>query len=116
MRHIAGKTCPLVIGAGGSYVDAVADIRRLIAIDPAPDDAPLFRDPSTNKPLSYQLMLDTTRALVGSIGLTPSEYGTHSFRIGGATALFAAGATDTVIRTMGLRVGEIPQAVRQSML
>jgi hypothetical protein len=101
MRHIAGKSCPLVIGAGGSYVDAVADIRRLIAIDPAPDDAPLFRDPSTNKPLSYQFMLETTRALVGSIGLTPSEYGTHSFRIGGATALFAAGATDTVIRTMG---------------
>jgi hypothetical protein len=38
---------------------------------------------------------------VQSVGLTPSEYGTHSFRIGGATALFAAGATDTIIRTMG---------------
>ena len=46
-------------------------------------------------------MLETTRHLVRSIGLTPSEFGTHSFRIGGATALFAAGANDTIIRTMG---------------
>ena len=101
MRHIAGKTCPLVIGAGGNYVDAVAEIRNLLEVDPAPDDAPLFRNPSTNQPLSYQYMLDMTRHLVQSVGLTPHEYGTHSFRIGGATALFAAGATDTIIRTMG---------------
>ena len=31
----------------------------------------------------------------------PSHFGTHSLRIGGATALFAAGADETVIRTMG---------------
>ena len=31
----------------------------------------------------------------------PSHFGTHSLRIGGATALFAAGADPTVIRTMG---------------
>ena len=36
-----------------------------------------------------------------SIGEDPSEFGTHSYRIGGATALFAAGADPTVIRTMG---------------
>ena len=32
---------------------------------------------------------------------TPTDFGTHSLRIGGATALFAAGADETVIRTMG---------------
>ena len=101
MKHIAGKTCPLVIGAGGKYVDAVAEIRNMLLVDPAPNDAPLFRNPLTNQPLSYDYMLETTRHLVRSIGLTPSEFGTHSFRIGGATALFAAGANDTIIRTMG---------------
>lgn len=101
MRHIAGKTCPLVIGAGGTHVDAVAEVRNLLRVDPAPDDAPLFRDPSTNKPLTYHYMLTVVHQLVSSIGLNPAEYGTHSLRIGGASALFAAGANDTVIRTMG---------------
>ena len=36
-----------------------------------------------------------------AVGEDPSEFSTHSLRIGGATALFAAGATETVIRTMG---------------
>ena len=39
--------------------------------------------------------------MLESIGETSSEYGTHSMRIGGATALFAQGASDTIIRTMG---------------
>ena len=39
--------------------------------------------------------------LMESIGENPDHFGTHSYRIGGASALFAAGATETVIRTMG---------------
>ena len=35
------------------------------------------------------------------VGEGAEGYSTHSLRIGGATALFAAGATETVIRTMG---------------
>ena len=35
------------------------------------------------------------------MGENPNEFGTHSYRITGATALFAAGATETVIRTLG---------------
>ena len=38
---------------------------------------------------------------MAKIGENPDDFGTHSLRIGGATALFAAGATPTVIRTMG---------------
>ena len=34
-------------------------------------------------------------------GENPAHFGTHSYRIGGATALFAAGADPLVIRTMG---------------
>ena len=105
MRHIGGKTCPLLIGAGGQYVDAVAEVRNLLEVDPVPDalkaSTPLFRVPSTNKPLSYELVLGTTKQLMQAIGENPEHFGTHSYRIGGATALFAAGANETIIRTMG---------------
>ena len=57
--------------------------------------------PSTNKPLGYAFLQDLTKRLMVSIGEDPSFFGTHSYRIGGATALFAAGANETVIRTMG---------------
>ena len=38
---------------------------------------------------------------MAAIGEDPTQFGTHSMRIGGATALFTAGANETVIRTMG---------------
>ena len=102
MHHLGGKTCPLVIGGGGQHIDAVAEMHNLLKVDPTPHGgAPLFRDPATNRPLSYQLILDTTRTLMRAIGEDPTQFGTHSYRIGGATALFAAGASDTIIRTMG---------------
>jgi hypothetical protein len=105
MHHLSGKTCPLVIGAGGEYIDSVAEIQNLLRVDEEmfrkDEDVPLFRDPSTNLPLSYNFILDVTRKLMESIGEDPSQFGTHSYRIGGASALFAAGANETVIRTMG---------------
>ena len=101
MTYIGSKDCPLVIGAGGKYIDAVKEVHNLRRVDPAPDDAPLFRDPATNQPLSYDSVLQLLRRLMSSIGEEPAHFGTHSLRIGGATALFAAGASDTVIRTLG---------------
>ena len=53
--------------------------------------------------------MDITRSLMLAIGENPSEFGTHSYRIGGATALFAAGADPTVIRTMGRWSSDIYQ-------
>ena len=103
--HLAGKTCPLVIGAGGLHVDAVAEVANMLRVDPTPrgceDSTPLFRDPFTNSPLSYEKVLNVTKQLMASINENPAHFGTHSYRIGGATALFAAGANETVIRTMG---------------
>ena len=46
-------------------------------------------------------MLGITKRLMGAIGEDPSQFGTQSYRIGGATALFAAGGTEMLIRTMG---------------
>ena len=105
MRHLNGKTCPLVIGAGGSSIDAVAEMHNLMRIDPTPpgyaDSTPLFRDPATGQALSTDFIMKIVRKLALALGDNPEQFGTHSMRIGGATALFAMGADETVIRTMG---------------
>ena len=103
MHHLAGKTCPLVIGAGGAQIDAVAEMRNMLRVDPtAAGEAattPLFR--VGGRPLSTGMVMDITRQLMAAIGEDPMQFGTHSYRIGGATALFASGADAMVIRTMG---------------
>ena len=106
MRHLSGKSCPLVIGAGGGFVDAVAEVRNMLAVDPTPVGretvTPLFRDPSKGTPLRTNVLRELTRTLMSVVGEPqPHQFGTHSYRIGGATALFAAGADETVIRTLG---------------
>ena len=105
MHHLGGKTCPLVIGAGGEHIDAVAEVRNMLRVDPhEPSRAgttPLFRDPETDKPLRYEQIAAITSQLMTAIGEDPAQFGTHSYRIGGATALFASGANETIIRTMG---------------
>ena len=105
MHHLGGKTCPLVLGAGGEYVDCVWELNNLVRVDPVEQgregDTFLFRDPMSNRPLSYELMLQMVKTLMSSIGEDPDQFGTHSLRIGGATALFAMGASETLIRTMG---------------
>jgi hypothetical protein len=103
MQHISGRTCPLVLGAGGGYVDAVAEVHNVLKVDNVgrAEDVPMFRDPATNKPLKYEFVLECVRRIMIAAGEDPTQFGTHSLRIGGATALFAAGANETVIRTMG---------------
>jgi hypothetical protein len=105
MHHLGGKTCPLVIGAGGDMVDAVWEVRNMLSVDPVPhslaSSTPLFREPATNLPFAYGTMNSIIKGLMAAVGEHPTEFATHSLRIGGATALFAAGANETVIRTMG---------------
>ena len=105
MKHLGGKTSPLVIGGGGRYIDAVAELHNLMRVDPTPVDkeklTPLFRDPKTNEPILYSNVLALLKTMMHSIGENAEQFGTHSLRIGGATALFAMGADETVIRTMG---------------
>lgn len=108
MHHLRGKTVPLIIGAGGEYVDAVAEMANLFRVDPvAAEEAaatPLFRvgrEQQERQPLRIHHVRDWVKALVVSIGEDPTQFGAHSLRIGGATALFAAGAEPHIIRTMG---------------
>ena len=91
-----------MIGAGGEYIDAVAEMRNMFEVDAARgENTPLFRNTATGKAIEYDQVLALIKSLLLSIGENPAEFGTHSLRIGGATALFAAGANPTVIRTMG---------------
>ena len=61
----------------------------------------MFRNPDSGRPLEADNMRSVIKTLMAHVGEDPTEFGTHSLRIGGATALFAAGATPLVIRTMG---------------
>ena len=113
-NHLSGKTCALVIGGGGEHIDAVAEIQNMLRVDPLapgqdPKLVPLFRHAGTVEPLRTDEVLTITRQLMHSVGENASQFGTHSFRIGGATALFAAGADETVIRTMGRWSSDIHQ-------
>ena len=60
-----------------------------------------FGDVESNQPLRTGSLRRLLQSLMLAVGEEPKHFGLHSLRIGGATALFAAGATPTVIRTMG---------------
>ena len=104
MKHRRGKTVPIVIGGGGELIDACVEVRRMLELDPTPPgqeaDTPMFR-----KADGTAFTTDEIRAIVRqlclAIGEDPLLFGAHSLRIGGATALFAAGAEPIHIRTMG---------------
>ena len=105
MHELSGKTSPLVIGAGGRFIDAAAEVANMLRVDPVPSGmeavTPLFRDPVSGQALRQAHVMLAIRRCMARIGEDPAHFGTHSLRIGGATALFAAGADATVIRTMG---------------
>ena len=63
MQHLTGKTVPIVAGAGGKYIDAVAEVHNMLRVDPAnaihgqdsttvlaDSDVPMFRNVATNEP------------------------------------------------------------------
>ena len=105
MHHLEGKTCPMPLGAGGKYIDPVAEMGNLREVDPVSEaeqrKTPLFRDPATNAPLSYDLINDACKAIGAYLGFPPAECTSHILRISGATAIFAAGGSELMIRTMG---------------
>ena len=51
--------------------------------------------------LSTEFLRSTVKACMQSVGENPADFGTHSLRIGGATALFSQGAIPLHIQTMG---------------
>jgi hypothetical protein len=66
---------------------------------PSSSSTPLFR--IGKAPLRYRDLLAHIRIMMTRLGHRPSDYGTHSMRIGGATALHAAGAGAADIMAYG---------------
>ena len=100
-----GKRVPLLLPAGGRYLDAFKALRRLIELDPVPVSeaarTPLFRDPATGAAVTTRQVRAVVKMLMASVGEDPSLFGAHSLRIGGATAALAKGVPAVVIRAMG---------------
>jgi hypothetical protein len=105
-----GKTVPLLLAGGGRYLDPVAALERLFALDPVPEEmkarTPLFREAS-GAALTTRRIRAVVKALMAEVGEDPTLFGAHSLRIGGATAALAKGVPAVVIRTMGRWSSEI---------
>ena len=60
-----------------------------------------FISSSAGEELSYDGLLKAIKSIAFHFGFDPSRFGTHSSRIGGASALSAAGIEDSIIKLMG---------------
>ena len=106
MRKHKGVT--IVLAEGGSILDPVKALWRMLELDPVDDDeeatTPLFRHTRgkrVGEAVSTDEVCDIVKQLMASVGLDPKEYGAHSLRIGGATAALAAGLDAAVIKVLG---------------
>ena len=97
------KVVPLLIQSGGSLLDPVKAMHRMLQLDPVPEElkatTPLFRLGDTA--ITVRQVRSMVKALMQSVGLDPKFYGAHSLRIGGATAALAAGLSPATIRAAG---------------
>ena len=99
----ARKSVPLLIQAGGTLLDPVRAMRRMMELDPVAEEleatTPLFRLRSAAIRVSQVRAI--VKAAMSALGLDASRYGAHSLRIGGATAALAAGLSPATIRAAG---------------
>ena len=64
-------------------------------------ETPLFCLPHSYLPLQGSSVHSMVQQAMGMIGENPAEYGTHSLRSGGTTALADAGCPEVVLKTLG---------------
>lgn len=86
-----------------SPVNACAAMRKyILGLGPRTDawaQTPLFT--LEGRPLKGTTVHGMVQSIMGSLGENPSEFGTHSLRSGGATALADAGCPEVVLKTLG---------------
>ena len=102
LRYYGAKTVPVVL-RDGSVLKPVTELARMMTSDPVSEGeraaTPLFR--AGTAAVTTTMMRGLVKAVVAAMGRDPSEYGAHSLRIGGATALLAAGIQPASIQVMG---------------
>ena len=106
MRKHKGVT--LTLAAGGTILDPVAELWRMIELDPIEPGTeaatPLFRHSSGKRAgcaIATDDVCSMVKRLMAAVGQTPDAFGAHSLRIGGATAALAAGIDAAVIKVLG---------------
>ena len=108
--QLTGKTVPVFLVGGGTLVDPVAELERMLADDPVAEQqqavTPLFRC-SNGDAITRAQVGRMVKELMGRLGRDPARFGAHSLRIGGATAALAAGVHPSVIRITGRWMSEV---------
>ena len=102
----ARKTVPIVLKSGGTLLDPVLELWKLVHRDPlakgeSAASRPLFRDTLTGRAFRVADVRRVIKWLMASLRLDPARFGAHSLRIGGATAALAAGVQPSTIRLLG---------------
>ncbi|XP_020911320.1 uncharacterized protein LOC110249079 [Exaiptasia diaphana] len=99
-----GKWTLLYLSHSGHRVCALCSMKKNLQLQHLRTDfttsSPLFRL-TNGLPNSRQALMDFVSSLLLLIGLNPSRYSGHSFRIGGATSASLAGLTDYEIQLLG---------------
>ena len=98
-----GKDVPLLIAEGGTLLDPVKLMRRMLKSDPVAKaeeaTTPLFS--RRGRAISVREIRGMVQTLMARLGLDKARFGAHSLRIGGATAALAAGMSAAAIRAAG---------------
>ena len=103
-KTLGHKSTPVTIGAGGRYIDAVAEMENLRRVDPVPEalkaTTPAFRN-AKGEAFSVREISKLIKNLMTAIGMGSMRWSSHSLRIGGATCLYRQGADSMVVMTLG---------------
>ena len=94
-----GKGVDVFIGATGSDTCPVAEIVQYVRLR-GPSPGP-FLCAQNGAPLTKPALVRRVREALTVLGLDPTSYAGHSFRIGAATTAACAGIEDSAIRSLG---------------
>ena len=100
----AGVTLHLGL-TGDNILCPVSALLAYLAVRP-PTPGPLFLLNSGN-PVSRNTLVATVRHTLSSAGLEVSQFNSHSFRIGAATAASQASIPDSTIKSLGWRKSSV---------
>ena len=89
--------------ASAEGVQLVNDLTEFCIREGGVGDTPLFSRvrKGRRKCLNYDMVVSGVKAAASACGLNPKDFSSHSYRIGGATAMCAAGWSRTKIQQRG---------------
>ena len=105
LRIKQSKTDPFRVGVDvflGATHTEICPVRALIQFLAvrSPDPGPLFLT-HTGTPLTRAVLVKELQSALEKVGIPPSQYNGHSFRIGAATTAAKCGFEDSRIQTLG---------------